>query len=292
MLWNLLFTMSFAGSMVVLLYLIVCFFAKTYVSPLWRYRILKMAVFFYLVPVAKWKYRWYEVCEIWIPELWAQIHREKEFRGAYSIEIEDGWMRWTPEVYLVFFLLMVCGIVSVLILSRAVFRDRRVRAVYRAGSETSGDRELYPLFLQIKKDLRIRRKVKLQCSEYCRSPVTYGLLIPTVCFPVYREDGLDDSALRYMIKHELLHVKHHDILVRYLGFLVLAVHWFNPFSYLLVRELSDLGEICCDSGVLNGETEDGRKRYGELLIRMAVEGISDTRSSLFVGMADSRQKKE
>lgn len=288
---NILFAMSLSGSMIVLLYLLVSPLAERYFPLIWRYRVLKTAVFFYLIPVSRWKYRIFDLGRTLFPELWDKIYAGPGFQGAYSIVMENGWIRWSSGVYGVVFLLMICAVISILIYSGSILKDRRVRTAYLAGSEAAENQKLSRIFRQIQKELRIKRRVRIQCSEYCPSPVTCGLLFPVVYFPDYGDDGPDDSSLRYMVKHELLHIKRHDLLTKYLGFLVLAVHWFNPLSYFLVHELSDVGEMCCDSGVLDGEGEDGRKQYGELLLQTAVRKAPGTEASFFVGLAGRRQQK-
>ena len=110
-------------------------------------------------------------------------------------------------------------------------------------------------------------------------------------FPDYGEKELDKRAFQYMIKHELLHIKRNDILVKCLGLLVVAIHWFNPFSYFLYHELSSIGEMYCDNGVLEGQGEAERMEYGELLLQSAVRKAPDNRYSLFVGMADKGHQR-
>ena len=96
----------------------------------------------------------------------------------------------------------------------------------------------------------IKKDVKLICSEYCESPITIGVLSPTVLFPIWDKDcQMDDELCEYMITHELVHIKHNDILIKLVGLLVIAIHWFNPFVYLLVAELSCISEMYCDSVV-------------------------------------------
>lgn len=288
---NILFAMSLSGSVVVLLYLFFYPLAKRYFPLVWRYRVLKIAVFFYLVPVSRWKYRIFDLGRTLFPELWDKIYTGPGFRSTYSIVMGNGWIRWSSGVYGVVFLIMTCVIISILIYSGSILKDRRVRRAYLAGSEEAGSQKLSHIFRQIQKELHIKRRVRIQCSEYCSSPVTCGLLFPVVYFPDYGDNRPGDSSLRYMVKHELLHIKHHDLLMRYLGFLVLAVHWFNPLSYFLVHELSDIGEMCCDNGVLDGEGENGRKQYGELLLQAAVCKAPGTEASFFVGLAGRRQQK-
>ena len=160
-----------------------------------------------------------------------------------------------------------------------------------AGSGKLANSELQEVLLEIQKELNIKRQIRFVCSEYCYSPVTSGIIFPVVWFPDYKGKDIDKKTFRYMIKHELLHIKRNDILVKYLGLLVVAIHWFNPFSYLLYHELSSIGEMYCDNGVLEGQGEVERREYGELLLQAAIRKTPSNRYSLFVGMADKGYQK-
>ena len=283
---NILFTMSLSGSIVMVLYILFYPLAQRYFPLVWRYRVLKIAMFFYLIPIAECKYYVLKILKILFSNLWDKIYVEPNFNVAYSVYIEDGFIQLSPNIYKIIFILFSCGIISSLIFSRSVIQNQRVKKLYIAGSCKFTSSEFQEVFLEIQKELNLKKQIKFFWSEYCRSPVTSGIIFPVVWFPDYGEKELDKRAFQYMIKHELLHIKRNDILVKCLGLLVVAIHWFNPFSYFLYHELSSIGEMYCDHGVLEGQGEAERKEYGELLLQSAVRKAPDNRYSLFVGMAD------
>ena len=127
------------------------------------------------------------------------------------------------------------------------------------------------IFHSIKNELDIRRNVKLLCSEYCKVPITMGICSPTVIIPPWTRDEVDQDLYHDVLKHELVHIKHRDVLIRFLGIAAIAVHWFNPFTYILYNEILNISEIYCDSIVLRGKEEQERKAYGELLLKLAVQ---------------------
>ena len=71
------------------------------------------------------------------------------------------------------------------------------------------------------------------------------------------------------MKHELLHVKHKDLIVRLLAIAVIVIYWFNPVAYCLFYELIMVSEMICDKGVLSGCLESDRKKYSELIVDLA-----------------------
>ena len=74
MLQNILFTMSLSGNMVFLLYILTYPLSKKYFTLAWKYRILKIAIIFYLVPIPVCKYLIMDIIHSSLPQLWDKIN--------------------------------------------------------------------------------------------------------------------------------------------------------------------------------------------------------------------------
>lgn len=59
-------------------------------------------------------------------------------------------------------------------------------------------------------------------------------------------------------------MKHHDLFIKYIGLLVMAVHWYNPLVYVMFHEISVISEMYCDSIVIGGKGEEERRKYSDL----------------------------
>ena len=81
---NLLFTMSLSGSLVVVFHILFYLLARRYFSLVWRYRILKTALFFYLIPVGVCKYYVFGILQTMFPNLWNKIYKLPEFNAAWQ----------------------------------------------------------------------------------------------------------------------------------------------------------------------------------------------------------------
>ena len=57
--------------------------------------------------------------------------------------------------------------------------------------------------------------------------------------------------MRWILAHELAHVRRRDHLVRWLEWLACTVFWWNPIAWWTRRRLRAAGEICCDALVVN-----------------------------------------
>ncbi len=69
--------------------------------------------------------------------------------------------------------------------------------------------------------------------------------------------------------HEKAHIKRKDNLVRMFAFIVVRVHWFNPFAWLMLKMLFSDMELACDESVLSKIGEAQRKEYAHALLSAA-----------------------
>lgn len=79
------------------------------------------------------------------------------------------------------------------------------------------------------------------------------------------EETIDEKVLL----HEMLHRKHHDVLVNFALHLLRALHWFNPFVYWICRIIRNDSEALCDQRVLEKLEGEEKRAYGMLLLDMA-----------------------
>lgn len=291
MLHNLLFVMSLSGSAVMLLYGLIYPLTKRYFSLTWRYRILKMAIFFYLVPFSYYKYplksRIYKV----FPRLIERLPPPPAPNGLktrYLIVTTLEGKQLSPGIKQLLGLLMIMGIISLCIIGRQLFQYWRIRRICLNNSPSSPAPQWEQAFHQMKNDLGIKKNVRLCCSEFCTLPMTIGIWSPVIFLP--SDDGKepDPISCRHIMKHELVHIKHNDFLFNLLGLTVIAVHWFNPVSYLLYYELSNTLEMLCDRTVLEGYDEKEHEEYRRLLINLAIDKAMANGNHLFVGIINHK----
>ena len=108
--------------------------------------------------------------------------------------------------------------------------------------------------------------VPLLCSDRVDTPLMLGLLRPVILLPAGGQEG---EGLALALRHELLHLRRHDVAYKGLMLVCAAVHWFNPLVWWMGREAGRNLERCCDQAVLRGGDPAQRRRYAELLLRSA-----------------------
>ena len=113
----------------------------------------------------------------------------------------------------------------------------------------------------------LRRTIAIRQSGRISSPLTFGVLRPVILMPK-KTDWTDETALRYVLEHEFVHIQRFDVLSKLLLIAAVCVHRFNPLVWVMyVLANRDL-ELSCDETVLRRFGGDVRAAYARVLIRM------------------------
>ena len=116
-------------------------------------------------------------------------------------------------------------------------------------------------------EVRDAKKLKnnIYISDKIKTPAVYGIIKPKIILPIEYQE----SELNYILMHENAHIKRKDNLVRLLAFIIVCLHWFNPFAWLLLKLLYSDIELACDESVLSNCDETERKKYAYTLLSAA-----------------------
>ena len=102
-------------------------------------------------------------------------------------------------------------------------------------------------------------------SEFVDSPFVFGVVKPNIYLPM----RMDEGTAAYVIAHERAHLARRDHWWKVLGYLVLALHWFNPLVWvayiLFCRDI----ELACDEKVVKGLDGAARADYSQALLSCA-----------------------
>ncbi len=119
----------------------------------------------------------------------------------------------------------------------------------------------------LKRQLRSAELIEQNIFEAknLKTPFVLGLLRPKIYLPV----GFNDKERSYILLHEQTHINRKDHIIKMLAFLVLSVHWFNPFVWIAFMLMSMDMELSCDERVLKEMNEDIKKPYANSLLSLA-----------------------
>ena len=99
------------------------------------------------------------------------------------------------------------------------------------------------------------KKVKIGISPTIDSPISFGWIDPIILLPIALVNQLTVKEIESIILHEWAHILRNDYLINIITSLVQVILFFNPFSYLLNKEISLQREIACDNFVMKASVE-------------------------------------
>ena len=133
----------------------------------------------------------------------------------------------------------------------------------KAGNKELSDIKILNLLSDCEEKLNIKARVELSCNPLIASPMLIGFFRPRIILPI---GELEDKELSYIFVHELTHYKQRDMFYKWLIQIAVCVHWFNPFIYLLEKEVNKSCELSCDEKVISVLDDNARREYGDTLI--------------------------
>ncbi|HFL2567350.1 TPA: M56 family metallopeptidase [Clostridioides difficile] len=120
------------------------------------------------------------------------------------------------------------------------------------------------IYKNLLKELNIKKKIELRVSDELISPAGMGLFKSYIFLPDY---PYSKDELTWILKHELMHFKNKDILIKFLMLSVKIIYWFNPLVYIMSNKVNLDCELCCDESVLTECSLKDKKEYALALIK-------------------------
>lgn len=182
--------------------------------------LLKMVVAFFMLPVAfvTWKY--------------------------YEADMGRGHLL-SPTPYIVDLCslsLKIWSIGAIVIFAYLLFDMYRVKRKCRGAFCCSQD--VQAVFDELKGDLLSSRSpLQLRQCYRVETPFSVGVLRPMIVLAVER---YTQEELRIILLHEMTHYRQKDLVLKLVSYIMLAIHWFNPFAWVLFHQIQKWSEYACD----------------------------------------------
>ena len=176
-------------------------------------------------------------------------------------EITTAAMREPVDKYVCLF--FIWSALALVLFVRKVTVYQGFIQYIKAGNKEVSDIKILNLLSDCEEKLNIKTRVELSCNPLIASPMLIGFFRPRIILPV---GEWEDKELSYIFVHELIHYKQRDMFYKWLIQIVVCVHWFNPFVYLLEKEVNKSCELSCDEKVISVLDDTARREYGDTLI--------------------------
>lgn len=279
--------MMIGGSICTLLYIIFNCILPYELELRWKNTFLKINIIFYLLPIPwlvvkmkgilKWTlektgivFQTGKIPDIMQPNnIWESIAIMNDNNELIYL---TGYQYWIPVILAVsaiFFTLILGWIITYLVIGNTYKSD----IIY---TDTDGYVE------DIK---RGRRKIRIGISSHINSPITIGIINPIILLPLDNEKYA--ASTRGIVRHELNHILSKDGLFRFFTFVIIAMEWYNPLAYYLLREIIAVSEMLCDEAAVDGMSKEEKVSY----IRCIIESVGKTKDSETLIMALGKTKE-
>ncbi len=112
---------------------------------------------------------------------------------------------------------------------------------------------------QVREAVRIRGGWE---SDRIDTAFILGFIKPRIYIPM----GMSKQSRKYILEHERTHLDKGDHWIKMIGFLALALHWFNPLVWIAYKLLCKDIEMACDERVVQFMELEERKGYSAALL--------------------------
>ena len=116
--------------------------------------------------------------------------------------------------------------------------------------------------------MNIKTEVELSYSSKISSPSLCGLFKPKIIIPVSVAKSVCDEEFKYIIMHELTHLKNKDIFINWVIILLSVIYWFNPVLLYGFHKMRQDLEISCDGQAISYLDDGKNVQYGNAIIRV------------------------
>lgn len=130
---------------------------------------------------------------------------------------------------------------------------------------------LYALisYILLRKRVAVSQKIcnRVYLCDDVQSPFILGVISPKIYLP----SGMDEDVTDCVLEHERAHLKRGDHIWKPLGFLILAVYWFQPLCWIAYILLCKDIELACDEKVTKDKDREWKAEYCQALLECHVK---------------------
>ena len=279
-------SMSFSGSLLILILLLGKQFLKNKISRQWQYYIWLVVVLRLLLPFGtevSLMGKAYQAVDQAIsqtaplppqqqlplnapesnlaPAVGAEHHNETVSSPADDVTtahpLQDIGVLLINQIWLVW-LVAALGL-----LIRKITIYQGFMRYIRAGLTPVSDIERLDELSIVAEQSGIKKPIELCVNPLVSSPLLIGFFRPCIVLP---SADIPEKDFRYIILHELTHYKRRDMFYKWLVQITVCLHWFNPLVHLMSREITKACEFSCDEAVLTKMGSGNAQDYGKTLL--------------------------
>lgn len=134
---------------------------------------------------------------------------------------------------------------------------------------------------KLKSSYNTNKQYTIGYSTIVNSPITFGWLDPVIILPIAICNQMSVEEIKLILLHEIAHINRNDYVIHLIIETSHKLLYFNPFSYLFVKEISLQREMSCDAWVLAQTVHP--LSYSKTLYNLAAHNHTVTSANLYLG---------
>lgn len=134
------------------------------------------------------------------------------------------------------------------------------------------NQDILEQFHQLQSELNIKRNIRILTSSQLSTPILIGFLKPCIILPI---ENFTKEQYQFILKHELIHYKHQDLLYKIILLIANALHWFNPLIHYMVYLANIDMELYCDETLIAREDRTYRENYSMTLLKIMTSSMKN-----------------
>jgi beta-lactamase regulating signal transducer with metallopeptidase domain len=171
--------------------------------------------------------------------------------------------------------------------------------LFRAGIKVAGaeklrrscqpltDETMTLLVVEACRAINLARKIRVAVTDQLTSPAVVGILVPTLILPLSLFTTLTPEQIRFILLHELAHIRRGDYLANLFQLLAEALLFFNPAVWWLSHHIRREREACCDALAI--ELSGAPADYAKTLVHVAENTLAPAPSTALAFGEDGRE---
>lgn len=234
----------------------------------WRYTLSIILPLFALLPIRY--YPKYGNLSITLPD--APLYIPQMASETVPVnETKNFIVSGEYDVFVIFLADLITAIIlitgAILFIRQLVLLSSFYREIKKDGKPCT-DSRISDISQKLYDELKLKEVPIVICKNYS-SPFAMGIFRPKIVLPT---ENYSDRELAFILRHELVHIKRHDVFVKLLLMIFRCLNWYNPAAYLLYRQACEDMEITCDETACAKFTPEDKQEYCSTILKGVSKG--------------------
>lgn len=129
------------------------------------------------------------------------------------------------------------------------------------------EHDVLDMLRECKNKVGVKKRISIYKTNLVKVPGIFGIFRPKLLLPSNLEKRIEKDELKYIMFHEISHVKRRDIEINCLVSIIQVIHWFNPVLWYAFYKMSVDREIACDALAMSAIGENQSSNYGMTILK-------------------------